>query len=284
MKTVGLFFLIFIPLAAAFEAFTIWSGFSNPSVTLLMWSPGIAAILALKLQGKTLSSLGWHWGPAKYHWVALGLPIVYGVIAFTLAGVFGLAEFATPELRAAFAESGPFAQLGQGGFTLLLTVITIFAATTITSMARALGEEIGWRGFLTPRLTAAFGFAIASVLTGLVWAAWHTPVMWLSGYNGGGDRVWETAAFVINVVSISGVFAWLRLKSGSLWPATTLHAAHNVFIQLVLNPLSARGEGDITMVGEFGIVLALVTAAVSVPFWIMGIREALGRNADPEAA
>ncbi|MDX9864655.1 MAG: CPBP family glutamic-type intramembrane protease [Anaerolineaceae bacterium] len=45
--------------------------------------------------------------------------------------------------------------------------------------------------------------------------------------------------FTILVVGISTVFAWLRLQSGSLWPAAVLHASHNLFVQAIFTSLTA---------------------------------------------
>jgi membrane protease YdiL (CAAX protease family) len=33
------------------------------------------------------------------------------------------------------------------------------------------------------------------------------------------------------VIGSSVIATWFRLKTGSLWPATFLHASHNVFVQ-----------------------------------------------------
>lgn len=139
-------------------------------------------------------------------------------------------------------------------------------------MSSSLGEEIGWRGFLTPRLTAMSGFLIASLVAGAVWAAWHLPLIVLSNYNGGGDIRFELLSFGVGVIALSGAMAWLRLRAGSLWPCATLHASHNLFIQQVFDRLTTRGAGEITVVGEFGILFAGTVVLVCLPFWIMGIR------------
>jgi len=272
LKTVLRFFAIFAVFALITEAFVIWSGFSSESVTFIMCSVGLAAIITLKWEGKPLAELGWHWGEARYQWIALGLPFIYGTLAYGLAGAAGLASFATPDLQSAFITDGPLANWGSA-LALLPTIILVFIAGVINAYARALGEEIGWRGFLTPRLTQAWGFAIATLVTGVIWGLWHFPGVLFSDYNGGGNQIWELASFLIMVTAMSGPMAWLRLKSGSLWPAATFHAAHNVFIQRVLDPMTVRGEGDITMVSEFGIVFAVVVVVVCAPFWIAGIRE-----------
>ena len=271
MATVLRFLGVFLALNLIAQSFVIWSGFAMESVTFIMWTVGLAAIITLKWEGKSLGELGWKWGEGRYHWIALGLPFIYGTIAYGLAGAMGWAQFATPGLQAEFRSNGPLANWDTA-LALLPTVLIVFAAGVANAYARALGEEIGWRGFLAPRLTQAWGFALATIVTGLFWGVWHFPALLFSEYNAGGNPAWEMISFLVMVVSLSAPMAWLRLKSGSLWPAATFHAAHNVFIQRILDPMATRNEGDITMISEFGIVLAIVTALVSAPFWWDGIR------------
>lgn len=271
MTTLLRFLGVFLALNLIAQSFVIGSGFAMESVTFIMWTVGLAAIITLKWEGKSLGELGWKWGEGRYHWIALGLPFIYGTIAYSLAGAMGWAEFATPGLQAEFRANGPLANWDTA-LALLPTVLIVFAASVANAYARALGEEIGWRGFLTPRLTQAWGFALATLVTGLFWGVWHFPALVFSEYNSGGNQIWEMISFLVLVVSLSAPMAWLRLKSGSLWPAATFHAAHNVFIQRILDPMAARNEGDITMISEFGIVLAIVAALVSAPFWWDGIR------------
>lgn len=43
------------------------------------------------------------------------------------------------------------------------------------------GEEIGWRGFILPRLLPRFGAWRASVIVGFVWVFWHLPLFDIRG-------------------------------------------------------------------------------------------------------
>ena len=40
----------------------------------------------------------------------------------------------------------------------------------------------------------------------------------------------------------------------------------------LVDPLTTRGANEITMVSEFGVVLAGVAVVVCIPFWVMGAR------------
>jgi membrane protease YdiL (CAAX protease family) len=69
------------------------------------------------------------------------------------------------------------------------------------------------------------------------------------------------------VISISFVFAWMRLKSGSLWTGALLHASHNLYIQGLLTPLTRNTGKTVWFIDEFGAVLPIVTIAFAVYFW-----------------
>jgi membrane protease YdiL (CAAX protease family) len=69
------------------------------------------------------------------------------------------------------------------------------------------------------------------------------------------------------VIGISFAFAWLRLKSGSLWTAVLLHASHNLFIQGIFTPLTQDSGPTMYWIDEFGIGLALGAVVVAYLFW-----------------
>jgi membrane protease YdiL (CAAX protease family) len=87
------------------------------------------------------------------------------------------------------------------------------------------GEEIGWRGYALPRLTARFGSARASLLLGVLWACWHLPQFYIAG----ADTYHQSLlVWAPQVVALSVVSAWLYERTGrSLALVMLLHAAVN---------------------------------------------------------
>lgn len=83
--------------------------------------------------------------------------------------------------------------------------------------------------------------------------------------------------FAVMLIGISFPFAWLTLKSRSLWPAVLLHAGHNQFILGIFDKLTATTNATPYITGEFGIGLALTTVIVAYLFWRMQ-REKLVRT------
>ena len=69
------------------------------------------------------------------------------------------------------------------------------------------------------------------------------------------------------VVSLSFIFAWLRLKSGTLWTAALLHASHNLFVQGIFDNLMRNTGRTLWYTTEFGIAMALTSAVFALYFW-----------------
>jgi membrane protease YdiL (CAAX protease family) len=87
------------------------------------------------------------------------------------------------------------------------------------------GEEIGWRGYALPRLSARFGLARASLLLGVIWAVWHLPQFFIRDGDSHGQSFW---VFVIQVVALTVAMAWLVAHTGgSLLPVMVMHAGVN---------------------------------------------------------
>lgn len=117
------------------------------------------------------------------------------------------------------------------GFVLpsALVALSGLASGSLTLTAPALGplllpplgEELGWRGYLQPRMRERLTPLAASLAVGLVWALWHLPTAW--GH-------WEGfALFALGVTAGSVVMGWLWEASGrSILAAVALHAGMNL--------------------------------------------------------
>jgi membrane protease YdiL (CAAX protease family) len=105
------------------------------------------------------------------------------------------------------------------------------------------------------------------VISGVVWSCWHYPLLIWADYNSGTPTWYGLTCFTVMVISIAFVFAWMRLKSGSVWTAALLHAAHNLYIQAVFTPLTRNTGKTAWFIDEFGAVLPLVVLVFAIYFW-----------------
>jgi membrane protease YdiL (CAAX protease family) len=98
-----------------------------------------------------------------------------------------------------------------------------------------LGED--WRGFLVPELAKRMSYTKTSLLSGFIWAAWHSPLLLFADYNVGTNR-WYALLFQFHVHLHELMLAWFSLKSESLGARGAFHASHNVFFPVVFDSLT----------------------------------------------
>jgi membrane protease YdiL (CAAX protease family) len=80
-------------------------------------------------------------------------------------------------------------------------------------------QEMGWRGYLFPRLQVRWGPGWAVLITGIASGLWYAPLLYLGFFYNLGN-IFESLALMIGYsIVIGGVLAWLRTRSGSIWPA-----------------------------------------------------------------
>jgi len=218
-------------------------------VLALMWSPGVSALLTRLVFQHNVRGEGWTWRCDTTRWAALAyvLPIAYATAAY---GFVWLTHLGAVDLKR-FTYGVPF----------------FLVVGSIQSLISATGEELGWRGFLVPTLSRMTSFGKTSLISGAIWAAWHVPLIIFADYNGGTPSWYSTSCFVVMVVAMGVPFAWLRLRSGSVWPAAILHASHNLFVQSFFDRVTVDTGPTRWLTGEFGAALAVMLVVTSLIFW-----------------
>lgn len=148
----------------------------------------------------------------------------------------------------------------------------------VTGTVLAAAEEIGWRGYLQPRLATWIGPWCSYVVVGVCWATWHLPyILFTDGYHAGGNGWLVLTLFVVGVIMFSVLFGMLRDLSGSVWPAVIAHMAHNVAFgwlgasvisttyPVVVNEYLAGDTGILVMLGTTGAVLTIGAVTGHLP-------------------
>jgi membrane protease YdiL (CAAX protease family) len=272
-ETIFIFLVIVTILSSIFHYAIVNLYPSRIYIGALMWCPAIAAIITLKLRGRSVSSLNWNWGNWKYIRLAYFVPALYAFITYILIWIFGLGGLAGEEIVLAWAKELELTGIGTLNPTVALIVAVFLLGTVgvIRAMATTLGEEIGWRGFFIYELRKVLSFTGVSLFSGIIWATWHWPIIVYYGEN----ILLELTAFFVVIISMSFMMTYYSFKSKSLWPAVIFHAVSNVYIQKIFPPLTTKFEETEYWLGENGIMFALVTFAFGIYFWRKAIKEKL---------
>jgi uncharacterized protein len=196
---------------------------------LWTWMPALAALgCAALMYGRSgVRDLGrrlllWR---VRWWWYAV---VLVGPLAFAVA-VAGIAVL----LGKPWSAVRPVA--------LTLSVPALLATMLVLALTDGLGEELGWRGYLLPRLLARYQAVTASLILGVIWWLWHLPLVWTAGAAIEGRQLWLLLA---DLLAKSLIFTYVFLGTGgSVLIAILLHASTNLF---VVSP-AAGADGDLTL-------------------------------------
>ncbi|MBL7490950.1 CPBP family intramembrane metalloprotease [Frankia sp. AgB1.9] len=184
---------------------------------------------------------GWRLWPA-----ALALPAAVVLIPYLVAWAAGLVRF----------------------HELALTLPDLFLEAVVFTVV-ILGEEIGWRGFLLPRLQSLLPRRRAALATGFLHGLFHVPILTLTAsYDTDGSR-WVVTPVVVLAITFAGVFyAWLRDASASIWPVAVAHNMVNTALDyLSTTAVTASPVALAYIAGESGLVTLAAIAAVAA--WLL---------------
>lgn len=242
LRPVGVFVALAVVLAWL-VALPLWlgDGLASPwfpvvSIAMMM-TPAIAALTVVFFvdpSPRTAATLGiWPLRPVGrlVGFAVLGIfvSIALVLVALPVGALFGvysanLVNFSAFQQTLDEQSGGADLPLPIGAL-VAIQLITIPAASLL-NLVPALGEELGWRGWLLPKLMP-LGTLWALLISGVVWGLWHAPLI-LLGYNYPTAPGWlGVTAMVIMCILVGAVFGWLRLRSGSVWPPALAHAAFN---------------------------------------------------------
>ena len=247
--------LIFLALTVIFSAVayipiirvgTI-NGGQSKLAGLLMLAPGLAAIITYLVFERSLRPIGWWPGKVQYLVLALVIPLIYCLLGYGLVWLTGRGKY-----------NGQF----PPNFPIFL--ITMLVNGTLSATL----EEIAWRGFLVPKMIKITSFTPTAIITGLIWAVWHYPLIIFTNVRPGNTPLlYSLACFTIFAVGLSFATAWFRLQSGSVWTASLLHGSHNVFMLHVFNTLTTDSGGTWLLLGEYGSITAVMGLLLAILFW-----------------
>lgn len=168
-------------------------------------------------------------------WMPALLSTIGGLLFFAFFPDAFDSEFLT--LRGILEEAGKLEQFEAQGLTmpvyLLITAIMAVTYAPFLNMFVALGEEVGWRGAMYPYLKEKLGVTRGRIVGGIIWGAWHWPVMIFAGYEYGkeyiGAPVLGPIVFCICTVMMGTILDYVYVKTETIWLPSLMHGAINAF-------------------------------------------------------
>lgn len=155
-------------------------GLGQYTVAIVMWVPALATVLTIKLithEGFRLTNIrfgGWR----PYVIVGLVVPACF-VLAYGLTWLLGLGQpdWTLQYFQSLFVAAGVEVPPVPSPIVIwpVLFVVSVFIGPFINSIF-AFGEELGWRGYLLPKLLP-LGKFWAYLLLGVIWGVWHWPLV-----------------------------------------------------------------------------------------------------------
>src|ERR687896_2317460 len=231
--------------------FVMWSLWSiTPTVATLIM------LLVVTRDGYSKEgwkSLGLYRLGLNVWWIAFGATLLITVAASAVVWATPLASFVVPE----------------GG--IIDPILSFFIFFGMVVLFFGLAEEIGMRGYLQPHLMS-LGRTRALFLVGLVFATWHMPLIFIAPAQANfptGNLLLFFPLFYGTVVAASFFFGYMRIYTGSIWPASIAHAVHNAawnvvgaFTLITASPVLV----DVYLVGDFGLLILIGTVFGAI--WI----------------
>ena len=170
----------------------------------------------------------------KYYAAAVIYPIVLPLVSGLLLHLF--------IVKNGSIGDSLFVSDGIGTATKLLTAPVAAVAMAV----HGFGEELGWRGYLTPKLEEFMPTPAAIVVTGIIWALWHGPLL-AYGYDFGRDYSFYPyggfIAMIVMCISLSAFLTWLIKRTESVYPAALFHMILDVALMGELELFAVKADG-----------------------------------------
>ncbi len=234
----------------------------NDHYTLLMFTPAIASILTRLVLRESVKDVSFQFG-GRRALVAIGFvvlfPILLALFTYVPFWLFGWAQLSLKGLIFPHLSTQP-------ALDVTFNVLIMTVVGTIGLIPFTLGEELGWRGYMLTRLISA-KIPWPIFVSGLIWGAWHLPLILGGLYDVTPNPVLGALIALLSATGYVYIISWVRLYSGSIWPAVLAHSAYNIVYN---DTLGAATKGGAFLLGETGIISAIATIIIAVilyHFW-----------------
>lgn len=194
-------------------------------------------------------------GNVKYYLLSLGIPFLMFTISTVAIIIYFVDDYNIKDC------------LIYNNVDEFILSILINISTSLFMFYVCLGEEYGWRAYLTPKLETLMPEPLALIVSGIIWGMWHAPLI-KDGFNfGTGYKFFPYAGYIgmcFMCIFMGAFFTWVTKKTKSAYPSAIAHTAIdviqiNVFFvpQKIMEKAEAGGQYgyNFFMVFIFGMVI-----------------------------
>ncbi|WP_445357368.1 CPBP family intramembrane glutamic endopeptidase [Microbulbifer sp. ANSA002] len=250
------FIVLVLAISWSLEAFIITSGgvrnFGLLWIVALMCIPGSLSIVLRLILKSGYEDVRFRIGKGRYYVYAVAIPFLLVLLTGLVSAAIDIRQFSLVSLEQ------------------LIQLSPVLLSVLVLGLIGAFGEELGWRGFLLPKLVSG-GVKNPYLVSGLVWASWHLPLIAYGGFYQTDYTLLMALIYGLGIIAMSFVFSELRMRSGSVWVATIAHAAHNFFFQfaapvLLLTEPGSRSKFWDMVASDTGLCIAVFYAVAYLVF------------------
>lgn len=244
-----------------------FEAYKYPFFALIVgYGPALANVITRKLTNE-----GWH--DSMLHLNLKGNIKYYLIAVFSIVAV-GIAEGILATL---LYGNGDFSDIGGGMNGMQLMGNVLLTVSLIPLMAfNTFGEEFGWRGYMNQKMEPLLGTTGTVIVGGILWGLWHEELT-VVGHNFGteydGYPYLGILAMCILCTFLGMGLMWVTKKTGSIYPASIMHAANN-FGGLGIGHLFMSGiPEDRPMVIADELIAAIPSFILGLVFLILMLRD-----------
>ena len=232
---------------------------------LCMLMPSLGALLVKA----DIKEMGWRPKFAKnrkyivFAWLA---PTIFQLIGAVFYYLVFPEDFAPAEAFQRFMSESEYMKFSQNGSHYAAFIAkdiseSLNPFTAFISIILALGEEIGWRGFMSPELKDGYGRTKGLLIGGVIHGVWHFPAMLLFGFEYGKDYIGAPllglVVFCFFTAAMGIISDHLYVKSGSIWLSAIFHVMINSSFSPRMVLSSSHPERSIFGPADIGIIAML---------------------------
>jgi membrane protease YdiL (CAAX protease family) len=217
-------------------------------IVAMLLGPGVASVLLTGIVGgrpgyRILLSRMLHWrvGIECYAAAVLVAPILLGGVPLALS-------ILNPEFIPRIFSDLDKRSLLQLGLAAGLSV--------------GVFEELGWTGFVIPRLRLRSGVLATGAIVGFLWGAWHIPVIALQGSTPG-----ESFSFQNSLGAL--VFSFGLLPVFRVLMVWVYDRSHSLLLAMAMHMSLAAGNIIFGLGSAKGLTSPLFTLMLSAALWVV---------------